>query len=74
MTYSIGTTGRRADFTPAVPQVLQVDDATAGRPADQQIAMSTNAQVLCKNRDGSESYYTIDQERSREGALVMLKV
>jgi len=33
--------------------------------------MRTGTHVLCKNPDGSQSYYKIDSELSRPGALVL---
>ena len=72
-TYSQAVTGRRADsqFTPTV---VQVGDTGGGTPGLQQSSMATGLQILCKNRDGSQSWYTIDAERSIPGTLVMKAV
>lgn len=71
MTYSIGTTGLNAN-SPFTAQPLIMDDAAAGRPGDQMLAMATNGQVLCKGPDGAQRYYTIDAERSRPGGPIYL--
>ncbi len=72
-TYSLGATGRRADETPAVVNNLNVGD-TAGLTGSQQLAMRQGAQILCKNPDGSQSWYTLDPTRTLPGAVVLLKV
>lgn len=71
-TYSLSATGKRADSLFAV-STLKVGD-TAGLAGSQQLAMAQGAQVLCKNPDGSQSWYTIDAERSLPGALIMKAV
>lgn len=73
MTYSLGATGRRADETTNVVNTVKIGDA-AGLIGSQQNAMQNNTQVLCKNPDGSESWYTIDAERSLPGAVVLKAV
>ena len=72
MTYSLGATGRRADSQFVVNNIAVGD--TAGVLGSQQNAMRNNSQVLCRNPDGSQSYYTLDAERSLPGALVMKAV
>lgn len=72
MTYSLAVKGCRADSLFQVNNVTVSD--TAGLIGGQQGAMQTNAQVLCKNPDGSQSYYTIDAERSLPGAVVLKAV
>lgn len=72
MTYSLAATGKRADQQFAV-STLSVGDA-AGLLGSQQLAMAQNTQVLCKNPDGSQTYYTIDAERSLPGAVVLRAV
>lgn len=72
MTYSLAATGQRADQQFAV-STLKVSD-TAGVIGSQQLAMSQNSQVLCKNPDGSQSYYTLDAERTTPGNLVLKAV
>ncbi len=39
----------------------------------QQGAMQRNDYILCKNPDGSQSYYTLDAERSIPGVSLILK-
>lgn len=70
-TFSLATTGLNANST-FTPQPITVGDAAAGRPGDQQMAMSTGAQVFCKGPDGSLKWYTIDSERSRPGGPLYL--
>lgn len=79
-TYSLAATGLRADsqFT---PKPITLPDSSAqgvnvainqwGGP---QNAMRTGAQVLCKNKDGSQSWYIIDAERSTPGNIVLKAV
>ena len=71
-TYSLGATGRLAQSLFAVESVA-VADAT-GTDGLQQAAMRNGSQVLCKNPDGSQTYYTIDAERSLPGAVVLKAV
>ena len=50
-------------------------DAINASAASQQGAMQDNDYILCKNPDGSQSYYRIDAERSIPGvSLVMIPV
>jgi len=72
MTYSLAATGQRADQQFAV-STLKVSDA-AGNIGLQQQSMAGNNQVLCKNPDGSQSYYTIDASRSSPGNVVLLAI
>lgn len=73
MTYSLGATGRLADNTVSVTENIDVGDE-AGRVGSQQNAMQNNSRILCRNPDGSQSWYTIDAERSLPGALVLKAV
>ena len=80
MTYSLSLTGINANtrYTPATLKVSDTD--AAGNRIDSVAAaqagvMSRGNQVLCKNPDGSQSYYTIDPVRSIPGvSLVLLAV
>ena len=72
MTYSLAATGQRSDQQLGT-STLKVGDA-AGLIGLQQGAMAQNTQILCKNPDGSESYYTIDAERSTPANIVMKAV
>ncbi len=71
MTYSLATTGYNANSVFSA-QPLIMDDAAAGRPGGQQMAMATGAQFLAKGPDGAQRLYTIDSERSRPGGPVYL--
>ena len=90
-TYSLGITGIRNDYVdPYDVATLDVPDTDAGGNClrDGTIAVSgmntmagtalvqrLGSQVLCKNPDGSQSWYTIDAERSIPGvSLVMIPV
>ena len=73
MTYSLKATGKRADETPFEVSNVQIGDA-AGLIGSQQNAMQNNTRVLCKNPDGSQSYFTIDAERSTPANIVMKAV
>ena len=63
MTYSIGTTGARADALPFQPENLVIEDAAA-RPGSMANYMQTGAQFLAKGPDGAQRLYTYDAERS----------
>ena len=71
-TYSLAATGARADQQFAVSNVKIGD--SAGLVGSQKLAMAQGTQVLCKNPDGSQSWYTIDAERSLPGAVVLKAV
>ena len=71
-TYSLAAKGMRADSEFAV-QNVKIGD-TAGLAASQAYAMQTGLPIFCKNPDGSQSYYTIDAERSLPGAVVLKAV
>lgn len=71
MTYSIATTGFRAE-SPSNAQPLIMDDLAAGRAGAQAASMANGTQFLCKGPDGAQRYYTIDASRSRPGGPVYL--
>ena len=71
-TYSLAPTGRGADQLFAINEITIGD--TAGRASSQARAMSLNTQVMCKNPDGSKSWYTIDAERSTASNVVLKAV
>lgn len=71
-TYSLAATGQLSGSLFAVA-TEKVGDS-AGLIGSQQLAMAQNTQVLCKNPDGSQSYYTLDAERSLPGAVVLKAV
>lgn len=72
MTYSLASVGLNANsmFT---PQLITVSDTDA-RAGDIAGDMQLGAQFLCKNPDGSQSYYTYDAERSTPGNPVLKAV
>lgn len=72
MTYSLGLTGIRADSQFGVATVDVGDAALAG--SSHNYVMSRNTQVLCKNPDGSQSWYTLDAERTTANAIVLKPV
>lgn len=71
-TYSLAATGRLAGSLFAVTNEKVGD--SAGLVGSQQLSMAQNTQVLCKNPDGSQSWFTIDAERSLPGAVVLKAV
>ena len=71
-TYSLSVKGARADSDFAV-QTVKVGD-TIGADGMYNLSMRNNTQLLCKNPDGSQTYYTIDAERSTPNNLVMKPV
>jgi hypothetical protein len=70
-TYSLGLTGVRSDQFGTQNKLVLIDDAEA-RQSQQQGAMAVGTPILCKNPDGSQSWYTIDAERWSP-ALTVLK-
>lgn len=79
-TYSLAAKGLRADYQFAAKPVIAPDSAAGGINAaigqwgGPQGAMQSGKQVLCKNADGSQSWYTYDAERSTPGNLVLKAV
>ena len=71
-TYSLAVKGARADSVQAV-QNIKVGD-TIGADGAYNLSMRNNTQLLCKNPDGSQTYFTIDAERSTPNNLVMKPV
>lgn len=72
-TYSLAAKGRLAD-SPYTFSGTTLGDS-AGRGNGQQAGLMMNGtQILCKNFDGSLSWYTIDSTRSTPGNPVLLKV
>ena len=72
MTYSLALTGLRADSQFAVSNVKVGDAALAD--GGHNLVMSQNTPVLCKNPDGSQSWYTLDAERTTASAIVLKPV
>lgn len=79
MTYSLSVTAANAN-SPYQPKNLTLSDTdlsgdVVSTIGGQQGNMSDGDLVLCKNPDGSQSYYRIDPVRSvAGGSLVMLAV
>lgn len=80
-TYSQGITGVNANArynpvkTVAVGDTDAAGDAISPRTRSWDGPMMRGTQILCKNPDGSQSWYTIDAERSGvDGQLVMRPV
>ena len=79
-TYSLAATGLRADYKFAAKPVTVGDsgaegiNAAIGQWSGCQQTMMQGGQVLCKNADGSQSWYTYDAERSTPGNLVLKAV
>jgi len=80
-TYSQSITGIDADARYNAAATVQVGDTDIAGDAlnkhgrSWQGPMSRNDYILCKNPDGSQSYYRIDAERTIPGvALVMIAV
>lgn len=81
-TFSQSLTGIHSG-TRYTPKTVQVGDADIAANAvaqgnvnfvgAQQGAMQRNDYILCKNPDGSQSYYTIDAERSIPGVSLVMK-
>lgn len=80
-TYSQSITGINAGARYSVPKTVQVGDADAAgnalnagmNAAAQQGVMQRGNQILCKNPDGSQSWYTIDAERSIPGVSLVMR-
>ena len=81
-TYSQSITGIDAGARYNAPATIRVGDVDLSSNVNQKWApdvagnvTSRNNYILCKNPDGSQSYYRIDAERSIPGvSLVMIAV
>ncbi len=73
MTYSLSITGVDADQRGTV-ELLTLSDAQAITTGAMQQAMAQNTYFLCKNPDGSQSYYRLDAERSTPTVPVLISV
>jgi hypothetical protein len=78
-TYSQSVTGINAGARYNTAKTIQVGDVDIAGDVvgsfgpSQQSSMARGAQILCKNPDGSQSYYTIDAERSIPGVSLVLR-
>ena len=73
MTYSLSITGVDADQRGTIELVTMSDTQAITTSAMQQ-AMAQNTYILCKNPDGSQSYYRLDAERSTPTVPVLVAV
>ena len=80
-TYSQSLTGINAGARYSTPSTVRIGDADAAGNAlnaladvgAQQGSMSRGNQILCKNPDGSQSWYVIDAERSIPGVSLVMR-
>lgn len=80
-TFSQAITGINAGARYNTPKTVQVGDLDAAGNAlnastdvgAQQGVMQRGNQILCKNPDGSQTWYTIDAERSIPGASLVMR-
>ena len=78
-TFSQSITGVNANARYNAVKTVQLGDTdiagnallTSGRARDGM--MSRGDQILCKNPDGSQSWYTIDAERSVPGVSLVMR-
>lgn len=71
-TYSLAVQGALADNRSLTKVITLPDDAAL--PGSMAQAMQNGTQILCKNQDGSQSWYTLDAERSTPTVPVLKKV
>ena len=80
-TYSQSLTGINAGARYSTPSTVRVGDSDAAGNALNALAdagaqrgsMSRGNQILCKNPDGSQSWYVIDAERSIPGVSLVMR-
>ena len=80
-TFSQSITGINAGARYNTAKIVQVGDLDAagnalnalGATGAQQGSMARGNQILCKNPDGSQTYYTIDAERSIPGVSLVMR-
>ena len=72
-TYSVSVTASDLG-NPQAPKVITIGDSGASTHADRQGSMMLNTPILCKNPDGSQSWYTIDPTHFYDGVYRLLKV
>lgn len=82
MTFSLGLTGLRSGYV-ETNKIVSIPDQTVptsgttlttGTLGGMLGAMRTNLPMLCKNPDGSSSWYTLDAERSTPTTPVLKAV
>ncbi len=72
-TYSVSVTA--SDLGNAQqPKVITLGDSAGATHADRQQSMMLNTPILCKNSDGSQSWYRLDPEHFKDGQYRLLKV
>ena len=78
MTYSIGTTGLRADsqFTPKLVDIpdTSMDGNASATTGGMQGTMRSGDLILCQGPDGGQHWYKFDAERSTLANPVLLYV
>ena len=80
-TYSQSLTGINAGARYNTPKTVQIGDLDAAGNAlnsstsvgAQQGSAQRGSQILCKNPDGSQSWYTIDAERTIPGVSLVMR-
>ncbi len=72
-TYSQSVAGINAGARYNTAKTIQVGDSACLSPGDEQNSMQTGTQILCKNPDGSKSWYVIDAERSIPGVQRVMR-
>ena len=72
-TYSQSVSGINAGARYNTPLTVKVGDSACQSAGDEQNSMQTGTQVLCKNPDGSQSWYVIDAERSIPGVQRVMR-
>lgn len=78
-TYSQSLTGVNAGARYNAPPTVRVGDTDASGDVQSNYAPCVqgncrdNDQVLCKNPDGSQSWYTIDAERTIPGVTLVMR-
>jgi expansin (peptidoglycan-binding protein) len=71
MTYSLSVTGANANQHCCAVETVTLSDAQA-TTGGMQAAMAQGTYFLCKNPDGSQSYYRLDAERSTPSVPVLI--
>ena len=72
-TYSLSITGRPVDEANTTSKLVKVGDSAAPDGVHDNAFMH-NTQILCKNPDGSQSWYTLDAELSTASNIVLRAV
>lgn len=73
-TYSQAITGIPAEQAFATKPHLTLPDSACQRVTSMHQSMRLGQQILCQNPDGSQSWYTLDSERSTNANPVLRRV